>query len=105
MDELAQLLAKVPVVLSVFLVVLGKVLKSIPAVDNQWIPLAVIGAGTILHPLMQKVWDDPTVWMMGFVAGAGAVGIHQLAVQTKQGVKEEVQEHKAEKAAEKETTV
>lgn len=95
--DVTDVLAKVPVILTAFLMALGKFLKM-SSLKNEWIPGIVMLAGTVLNPLIQNAWADPYAWMVGFMAGGAAVGSHQLTRQTTQGVKEEVREHKAEKA-------
>ena len=69
-----------PVILGICLVV-GYLIKSIPAADNRWIPAVVTVLGVILAVWIH--WPDITaeVILGGAVSGLASTGMHQLFKQ------------------------
>lgn len=67
-----------PALFAVCLNALGKLLKMSP-LDNKWIPLILTFIGLFAYPLVTS--HDPRNYMLGFLFGAGSVGIHQIYKQ------------------------
>ncbi|MDY3225534.1 MAG: phage holin family protein [Candidatus Faecousia sp.] len=69
-----------PVILGLCLVV-GYLIKSIPLVDNRWIPIVVTVLGVALAVWMNWPHITAEVILGGAVSGLASTGMHQLFKQ------------------------
>lgn len=80
-DEIVKLLTSYEaILLALVLNVLGKLLKEFPPYANRYIPHALCLAGALSYPLLRHAWTVENI-LLGFLVGAGAVGLHQLVKQ------------------------
>ena len=62
---------------------LGKLLKNNPLVPDVWIPHILAAVGIVVG--MALAGFTVPVGIEGLIAGAGAVGVHQMFTQLKNG--------------------
>ena len=66
-----------PALLVLFLNAAGAVFKHTPLLANAWIPLLLPLIGAVVYPAISD-WTAQNA-VIGFVAGAGSVGLHNVA--------------------------
>lgn len=66
------------ILISALVNILVGVIKNIPKVPSWSLPLIAIALGGFIWPLYVGSWAGATI-IMGFVVGAGAVGLYEVA--------------------------
>lgn len=85
-DDIAKL--SPPVLLAMFLNVIGLMFSKTPIFDNKYIPLTLTALGAILYPFIgtpEATINHPQVKLaiLGALIGAASVGLNQVLRQLK----------------------